>query len=177
MENQELTKEKPPTAVEKISHIFSSNAEKRICVVGASCVGKSTLLHYLPEAVDMDDLLFGNEQKGIKPLFTQQERDYVCGPWTPEVGQFMTKKAHELINIEAGHPVFGTIVFPSDLVIEISVPDAVLRERIRQRNAHEQEVFDMKRHIETEIERSGIETIVIDSTSSTIKPMSAKLGP
>ena len=65
MENPELTKEKPPTAVEKISHIFSSNAEKRICVVGASCVGKSTLLRYLPEAVDMDDLLFATNKKGL----------------------------------------------------------------------------------------------------------------
>ena len=163
MENQELAKEKPPTAVEKMSHIFSSNTEKRICVVGASCVGKSTLLRYLPEAVDMDDLLFGNEQKGIKPLFTQQERNYVCGPWTPEVGQFMTKKAHELINIEAGHPVFGTIVFPSDLVIEISVPDSVLRERIRRRNSNEQDVFNMKAQIEAEIERSRIEKIVIEN--------------
>ena len=163
MENPELNNEKPPIAVEKISNIFSSNAEKRICVVGASCVGKSTLLRYLSEAVDMDDLLFGNKQKGIKPLLTQQEIDYVCGPWTSEVGQFMTKKAHELIKIESGHPVFGTIVFPSDLVIEISVPDPILRERIRRQNSNEQDVFNMKTQIEAEIERSGIEKIVIEN--------------
>lgn len=66
MENPKLNNERLPVAVEKISRIFSSNAEKRICVVGASCVGKSTLLSYLPEAVDMDDLLFGNEQKGME---------------------------------------------------------------------------------------------------------------
>lgn len=163
MENPKLNNEKIPVAVEKISHIFSSNVEKRICVVGASCVGKSTLLRFLPEAVDMDDLLFGNKQKGIKPLLTQQERDYVCGPWTLEVGQFMTKKAHELIKIEAGHPVFGTIVFPSDLVIEVSVPDDILRERIRRRNSNEQDVFNMKAQIESEIEKSGIEKIVVEN--------------
>lgn len=163
MENLKPTNEKPPIAVEKISHIFSSNAEKRICVVGASCVGKSTLLGYLPEAVDMDDLLFGNKQKGIVPLLTQQEIDYVCGPWTPEVGQFMTQKAHELIKIEAGHPVFGTIVFPSDLVIEIIVPDNILRERIRRRNSNENDVFNMKAQIESEIEKSGIEKVVVEN--------------
>lgn len=163
MENPKLNNEKLPVAVEKISHIFSSNTEKRICVVGASCVGKSTLLSYLPEAVDMDDLLFGNEQKGIEPLLTQAERDYVCGPWTPEVGQFMTKKAHELIKIEAGHPVFGTIVFPSDLVVEINVPDNILRERIRRRNTGEKDVFNMKAQIESEIEKSGIEKIVVEN--------------
>ena len=163
MENMTPPIEQPPLAVEKMKKLFADNVEKRICVVGASCVGKSTLLSYLPEAVDMDDLLFGNKQKGIVPLLTQQEIDYVCGPWTPEVGQFMTRKSHELIKIEAGHPVFGTIVFPSDLVIEISVPDNILRERIRRRNSNEQDVFNMKAQIESEIEKSGIEKIVVEN--------------
>lgn len=163
MEKLEPTKEQPPVVVEKISEIFGANAEKRICVVGASCVGKSTLLRYLPEAVDMDDLLFGNKQKGIEPLLTKKEVGYVCGPWTPEVGQFMTKKARELIQIQPGTPVFGTIVFPSDLVIEISVPDTILRERIRRRNTNEQDVFNMKAQIESEIEKSGIEKIVVEN--------------
>ena len=163
MENITPKIEQPPPAVEKMKTLFSSKAEKRICVVGASCVGKSTLLGYLPEAVDMDDLLFGNKQKGIVPLLTRQEIDYVCGPWTPEVGQFMTQKAHELIKIETGHPVFGTIVFPSDLVIEITVPDNILRERIRRRYTDEKDVFNMKAQIESEIEKSGIEKIVVEN--------------
>jgi len=163
MENITPKIEQPPLAVEKMKKLFADNIEKRICVVGASCVGKSTLLGYLPEAVDMDDLLFGNKQKGIVPLLTQKEIDYMCGPWTPEVGQFMTRKSHELIKIETGHPVFGTIVFPSDLVIEIAVPDNILRERIRRRNSNEGDVFNMKTQIESEIEKSGIEKIVVEN--------------
>lgn len=163
MENITPQIEQPPLAVEKMKKLFADNIEKRICVVGASCVGKSTLLGYLPEAVDMDDLLFGNKQKGIVPLLTQKEIDYVCGPWTPEVGQFMTRKSHELIKIEAGHPVFGTIVFPSDLVVEITVPDNILRERIRRRSTDEKGVFNMKAQIESEIEKSGIEKIVVEN--------------
>ena len=163
MENITPKIEQPPLAVEKMKKLFADNIEKRICVVGASCVGKSTLLGYLPEAVDMDDLLFGNKQKGIVPLLTQKEIDYMCGPWTPEVGQFMTRKSHELIKIEAGYPVFGTIVFPSDLVVEITVPDNILRERIRRRNTDEKDVFNMKAQIESEIERSGIEKIVVEN--------------
>ena len=163
MENMTSQTEQLPLAVEKMKKIFSENREKRICVVGASCVGKSTLLSYLPEAVDMDDLLFGNKKKGLAPLLKQQDIDYVCGPWTSEVGQFMTQKAHELIKIEAGHPVFGTIVFPSELVIEITVPDNVLRERIRRRNSNEGDVFNMKSQIESEIEKSGIEKVVVEN--------------
>lgn len=155
--------EQPPLAVEKMKKIFSDNIEKRICVVGSSCVGKSTLLDYLPEAIDMDDLLFGNKQKGIDPLLTKEEVEYVCGSWSPEIGQFMTQKSHELIKIGPGRPVFGTIVFPSDLVIEITVPDDVLRERIRRREANENDVFNMKSQIESEIEKSGIEKITIEN--------------
>ena len=163
MENLVPTIEKASLVAEKMKKIFVDNIEKRICVVGASCVGKSTLLSYLPEAIDMDDLLFGSEQRGIVPLLTKDEIDYVCGPWSPEIGQFMTRKAHELIKIEAGHPVFGTIVFSSDLVIEVTVPDNILRERIRRRDADEEGVFSMKAQIESEIKESGIEKIIVDN--------------
>ena len=163
MEHSPSPLQEAPSAVEKMKRIFTNNIEKRICVVGASCVGKTTLLQYLPEAVDMDDLLFGNDQKDIRPLLSQKEIEYVCGPWTPEVGQFMTQKARELIKIEPSHPVFGTIVFPSDLVIEITVPDNILRERISQRNTDEKDIYAMKKQIESEIEKSGIEKIVIEN--------------
>src|ERR1035437_4404857 len=103
MNSLENGNEKLPVAVERLSQIFHDYIEKRVCVVGSSCVGKSTLLEHFPEAVDMDDLLFGSEQKGIVPLLTKDEIDYVCGPWTPEVGQFMNKKALELIEVKPGH--------------------------------------------------------------------------
>lgn len=73
----------------------------------------------------------------------------------------MAEKAHELITIEKGQPVFGTIVFPCDLIIEITVPDNVLRERIKQRNGNEADVFNMKAQIESEIALSGIKEIVV----------------
>ncbi len=153
----------PSVAVEKLKKLFSENIEKRVCVVGASCVGKSTLLQHLPEAVDMDDLLFGNKQKEVSPLLTPEEIAYVCGPWTTDVGQFMNRKACELIKIEPGRPVFGTIVFPSDLIIEITVPDDISRERVRKRNSNEDNVFNMKNQIESEVEKSGIERIVTEN--------------
>lgn len=75
----------------------------------------------------------------------------------------MIKKTHELIRIKAGNPVFGTIVFPSDLVIEVTVPDETLRERIRRRNSNEADVFNMKAQIEDEIKKSGIENMVVEN--------------
>ena len=111
----------------------------------------------------MDDLLFGNKQKEFLHYLHKTKLIMLCGVWTQEVGQFMTQKANELIKIEAGHPVFGTIVFPSDLVIEITVPDNILRERIRRRDTDEKDVFNMKTQIESEIVKSGIEKIVVEN--------------
>lgn len=152
-----------PQVVERLKGIFDTNKEKRICVVGASCSGKTTLMKYFPEAIDMDDLLFGNTDKNLEPLLSQEETDYVCGPWMPEVGQFIHQKAVELINITPGHPVFGTIVFPSDLIVEITVPENLLKERIAKRATNESDVLNMKSQIEEEIEKSGIEKIVVEN--------------
>jgi dephospho-CoA kinase len=152
----------PPAAI-TLSKIFSDNCDKRICVVGPSCVGKSTLIKYLPEAVDMDKILFGNKEYSEIPLLSEEEINYVCGPWTPEIGLFMADKARELICVEVGKPVFGTIVFPSDLIIEITLPDDILVERIVQRGGSIEEVFNMKKQIEEEIEKSGIQKIVIEN--------------
>ena len=102
-----------PNSVIILRKIFEENKDKRICVVGSSCVGKSTLLSYFSEVLDMDDILFGNKKKGVLPKLTKDEIDYVCGPWNVEVGEFIKRKAKENINIEKGRPVFGTIVFYS----------------------------------------------------------------
>ncbi len=156
---------KYPKAVIELQRIFDSNKDKRICVVGGSCTGKTTLLRYFPNAVDMDDLLFGNTDKGLAPLLTREEIEYVCSPvWTEEVGNFMNRKAKELIRVEPGHPVFGTVVFPTDLIVEIAVPELEYRERIVTRGANPQSVFDMKAQIESEIEKSSIPKIIVQNT-------------
>lgn len=152
----------PPLAL-TLSKIFSENIDKRICVICPSCVGKSTLIKYLPEAIDMDELLFGNKECSGIPLLSEEEINYVCGPWTPEVGSFMAEKARELISIKPGQPVFGTIVFLSDLIIEITLPDDILIERAVQRGENVEDVFNMKKQIEDEIEKSGIEKIVLEN--------------
>ncbi len=150
-----------PKAVNELQQIFDQNIDKRICVVGSSCVGKSTLINYLPNAVDMDDLLSGSISKGIGPLLTKEEIEYVTGPWDEDVGNFMINKAKSLITINKGQPVFGTIVFPSDLIIEIDVPDSVLIERIKDRNSVLNDVLNMRNQIKDEIGKSDIERITI----------------
>lgn len=49
----------------ELMNIIDSNKDKRICLVGTTCTGKSTLIKRLGVGSDMDELLF--------PLLTEEE--------------------------------------------------------------------------------------------------------
>jgi len=55
---------------ENLIRIFVENKNKRICVLGTTCTGKTTLINRLNIGEDMDKLIF--------PLLTPEENDYVC---------------------------------------------------------------------------------------------------
>lgn len=109
-----------------VTQLLENQATKRIIVVGTSCTGKSTLVKLLPGAIDMDVVLF--------PQLSQAEKTYICSdPWTPEIGEYVTKLVNEKMSVEAGKPVFGTVVLPCDLLICITLEDTILEQRVRSR--------------------------------------------
>lgn len=106
--------------IDELKKIFNNNKNKRICVIGTTCIGKSTLLEYLPECYDMDEIIF--------PLLTEEETNIVCStPWTKEIGEYMDKLAKEKIIIECGHPVFGTVLLDADLIVLLTIDDNKLK--------------------------------------------------
>lgn len=135
--------------------IFSENNDKRICVLGTTCTGKSTLINKLKIGEDMDKLIF--------PLLTQEEIDYVCkSPWTEEVGKKMDELVRTKITIKPGIPLFGTVLLSCDLIVYLHISDELLLERTALRNAEFRTAKDMQIKIEQEIAESNIETIVIE---------------
>lgn len=58
------------TIVHKLSEIFNNNRDERICVLGTTCVGKTTLIKEMNVGQDMDELIF--------PLLSEEEKEYVC---------------------------------------------------------------------------------------------------
>lgn len=139
-------------AVTRLQKILDANREKRVVVVGTTCTGKSTLRRNIPNAQDMDELVF--------PLLTKEEREYVCQtPWTPEIGQTMTRLVREKVRVEPGKPVFGTVVLDSDLIVYLRISDELLRERTQARGADFTDAKHMQEQIEEEIMRSGTPSI------------------
>lgn len=141
--------------IDNLVAIFNENSNKRICVLGTTCTGKTTLINESNIGLDMD--------KEIFPLLTQEETDYVCStPWTEEIGNKMNELVRSKLSIKPGTPMFGTVLVDCDLIIYLHISDELLFERTKLRNADFINAKNMQKKIEDEIKNSGIDTIILE---------------
>ena len=141
--------------INELKNILDNNKDKRICVVGTSCTGKTTYLEYAKNGLDMDKVIF--------PLLSKEEKEYVCQtPWTPEIGQTMDKLVRERIKIQVGQPVFGTVVIDCDLIVYLNISEELLKKRTKSRNVNFYDAKGMQDGIEKELSKTTIPVIIID---------------
>lgn len=141
--------------INDLKNILESNKDKRICVVGTSCTGKTTYLEYAKNGLDMDKIIF--------PLLSQEEMDYVCQtPWTQEIGKTMDRLVKEKIKIQAGKPVFGTVIIDCDLIVYLNISEELLKQRTKSRNVSFNDAKMMKDSIEQELTRTDIPVVVVE---------------
>lgn len=149
-------------SVDNLITIFNENNDKRICVLGTTCTGKTTLIGDSDIGLDMD--------KEIFPLLTKEETEYVCSsPWTEEIGRTMDELVRAKLSIKPGFPMFGTVLLDCDLIVYLHISDELLLERTKLRNADFMNAKNMQEKIESEIRNSGINTItlkVVDNKKS-----------
>ncbi len=139
---------------DNLIRIFEENKNKRICVLGTTCTGKSTMINALNIGLDMD--------KEIFPLLTKEETDYVCStPWTEEIGKKMDQLVREKLSIKPGYPMFGTVLLECDLIVYLYINDEILLERTALRDVDFMNAKNMQKKIEDEIRNSKIETITL----------------
>ena len=141
--------------IEELRQLFIDNKDKRICVLGTTCTGKTTLINEYNIGVDMDEEIF--------PLLTEEETEYVCQtPWTEEIGAKMDELVRTRLSIKPGIPMFGTVLLDSDLIIYLHITDELLLERTKLRNVDFNNAKNMQLKIEEEIKKSSIPTIYIE---------------
>lgn len=127
--------------VKRLEEIFAQNKDKRICVLGTTCCGKTTLQKELSEAIDMDEALW--------PTLSRQEEAYICQkPWTNEIGTFTRALVKERIKIEPSHPLFSLIVLECDLIVYLNISEELLKAHCKKRNASFQDAIKIKLAIE-----------------------------
>ena len=141
--------------IEELAQIFNENKDKRICVLGTTCTGKTTLINATNMGLDMD--------KEIFPLLTEEETEYVCRtPWTEEIGDKMDELVRTKLSIKPGTPMFGTVLLDCDLIVYLHIDDELLFERTKLRNVDFNNAKNMQQSIEEEIRKSNIPTITIE---------------
>lgn len=141
--------------IEELRQIFIDNKDKRICVLGTTCTGKTTLINESNMGVDMDEKIF--------PLITEEENEYVCQtPWTEEIGNKMDELVRTRLRINPGVPMFGTVLLDCDLIVYLHITDELLLERTILRNVDFNNAKNMQLKIEEEIKNSNIPTIYIE---------------
>lgn len=141
--------------IEELQRILEENKDKRICILGTSCTGKTTLIEYTGMGKDMDEEIF--------PLLTKEEEEYVCRtPWTKEIGNYMDNLVKTKLKIEPGIPLFGTVLLDCDLIVYLHINDELLKMRTEKRNVDFINAKNMQQSIEEEIKNSNIETITLE---------------
>ena len=129
--------------------LLEQHQDKRVIVVGGTCIGKSTMLSQISGARDMDAEVF--------PQLTKEESDYVCqDPWTEEIGRTMTNFVRERVKSAPGRPVFGTVVIDCDFIVLLNISDGLLAVRTASRNVSFSNAKNMHQQIRCEVENSRI---------------------
>lgn len=147
--------------MEDVIEIIDKNKDKRICVVGTTCTGKSSLIKQSGVGIDMDELLY--------PMLTKEEAAYADQlPWTPEIGSYMDGLAKDKIKIEQGWPVFGTVVLPCDLIIYLDIDDETLKQRCQTRNVSFEDAKNMNTEIKGELLKTTTPIIKVKITTPTL---------
>lgn len=126
----------------ELEKIFDRYHEHRICVLGTTCCGKSTLQSQFNEAVDMDEELW--------PTLSKEEESYICQkPWTSDIGNFTSKLVRERVVIKPGHPLFSLILLECDVIIYLGISDELLYKHCQLRNASFEDAKNVKYAIES----------------------------
>lgn len=129
--------------INALEAIFERHREERVCVIGTTCCGKTTLLKKIPNCVDMDEALW--------PLLTQEEIDFVCQkPWTKEIGDYFDKLIYTKVKISKGKPMFGTVILDCDVVVYLDIADDLLEKHCQKREVDFADAINMKLAIEND---------------------------
>lgn len=150
--------------IDNLIRIFNENSSKRICVLGTTCTGKSTILEELKIGLDMDEEIF--------PLLTKEEIEYVCKlPWTIEIGNKMDELVKTRLSIKPGIPLFETVLLDCDLIVYLHISDESLMERTNLRKVDFFNAKNMQTRIEEEINNSNIDVIKLEVVNNKKKAL------
>jgi len=156
--DQQTSNEK---VLSQLQTIFAKNKDLRICVVGASCIGKTTLVRDLPECIDHDYIVWELMPKDIaEKLKTFPE------PWSEaalDIWKDCISKTH--FNIKPRQPIFSydpRCISGCDLIIHLVLDDSQYLERVAKRGKNSDTMLRHKQKVNESVKNASAPVIVID---------------
>jgi len=140
--------------IEELRSVLTKNRDKKITVIGTTCVGKSTFLRNIPEGIEL---------RKLAPPFTDTEKDfYYHAPLTKENNDTMRVLVAQRAFVKAGQPAFGTaIANGTELIVYLTIDDELLKKRVADRKVSFEYAKTMQGFIEEEVKNSGLPMITI----------------
>ena len=149
----------------ELERVFSENADKRIYVLGATCVGKNYLLRDLPHCVDLDQIIMNSLPQDI------QKRLVDLDGLGDEAGLEAVKiwnenKQLSKVKINRGQPVFGAEAFlDCDLLVYLNIDETTHKKRATKRGFSLEFVLQHKQYLEKKLAQVEVPVITIDVSS------------
>ncbi len=172
----------------RLQSILLQHSNERVLVLGAPCVGKSTLLQHIKEGVDMD-IVFDKMPKKFKRYVLHQENPfmYIDGDkktvkftqkeflkdsienigYLQKTTDYLTRFVNLHAKIVPGKPAFGTCIIETDVVVYLNISDDTLEQRIDSRCSkthrplQRDRVFAVKSIIEKSIDEAKNNGILV----------------
>lgn len=172
-----------------LESLLEKYKDKRVLVLAPPSVGKSTILQHIKEGVDLD-VVFDDMPEEFKRNVLHHEHPFMFidgdkktvkyiekefDPTSDEHQAHLKKTTESLteytqskVNIEAGHPAFGSTLIDADVVIYLKISDEELEKRIESRNAKTyrlaqlERVKAIKKNLEADLERLRSEGKIVE---------------
>jgi len=144
--------------VKALRQIFENHKDKRILVLGGTCVGKTTLVKSMSDCLDQDEVCWAMLPKEL-------EEKLLGGPWSSEMVQSWNdhvENAIKIVNIKPGQPLFGGSLFRSDLIVHLNVDESTLRKRAEKRNVTFEDAQKSSEEMKEKLKTIDIPIIAID---------------
>jgi len=154
MKNNKINNER---IIHRLRTIFAENADKRICVVGVSCTGKSTLLRDLPECVDGDSIVWDTLPEDVYEKLSRSPT-----PWDEET--LNTWKEWYIkadFDIKPGQPVISVWVEDCDLVVYLTLSESEYLKRVTMRGRNVKEMLKQRAELDKVVRECGLPVIVV----------------
>lgn len=140
--------------LKQLKLVLGQNKNKRISVIGTTCVGKTTFLKNIPEGIEISKL--------APPLTDEEKKFYYNAPLTKKNEEKRLDLRHRRALVKPGQPAFGTgIAQGTELIIYLTIDDNLLRKRTTSRNVNFRDAKIMQKFIEKSIKESELPVIEI----------------